>query len=130
MVFFSSSNIKQHGWQYLKDNITTAYVCVAPAKGDSLATIQGKAIAQTAMAGTDVSFSASGNDLVVTINGKSGIDPSGTATSGQDIAVVYCSGTEVLACVDATDRDLTNETGDTLDIPAGQITVSELAAAA
>ncbi|AYA64317.1 hypothetical protein [Alteromonas sp. RKMC-009] len=125
-TFFTASAIKQNGYQHLKDNVTTAYLCKAPAKSDSLATIQGKAIAQAAVAGSDVAFSASGNDLLVTINGKSGLDPSGTAASGDDIAVVYCSASAPLVCVDATDRTITNNDGDTLDIPAAQIYVREL----
>ena len=128
-IFYTSQAVKRNGPQYLKDNVTTAYLCIAPAKGDNIAAIQGKAIAQVALPGTDVTLTDSGNDLLVNINGKSGIDPSGTATSGQDIGVVYCSATENLLCIDATDRDLTNETGDTIDIPAAQYTVPELVAA-
>lgn len=129
-MFFTSTLIKQNGYQYLKDNVTTAYLCNGPLKADTLATIQGKAIAQAAIASADVAFSASGNDLLVTVNGKTGLDPSGVAANTDDIAVVYCSATEVLVCVDATDRVITNETGDTVDLPAAQIYVRELGAAA
>lgn len=123
---FTKATIKQNGYQYLKDNVTIAYLCKNPLAADNLATIQSKSIADAAIAGTDVSFSPSGNDLLVTVNGKSGIDPSGTAVSTDDIQVVYCSASEVLVSVDANDRDLTNETGDTVDIPAAQIYVREL----
>jgi len=128
-TFFSASTIKQNGYQYLKDNVTTAYLCEAPTSSDTLATIQGKAIATATVASTDVAFSTSDNDLLVTVNGKSGLTPSGATTSATDIAVVYCSDSEVLVCVDATDRDITNDDGDTLDIPAAQIYVRELSAA-
>jgi hypothetical protein len=97
-------------------------------KADTVAQIASKAIAQVSMAGTDVALTDSGNDLNVTINGKSGLDPNGTATTGQDITVVYCSATENLLAIDATDRIITNETGDTVDLPAAQYTVPELVA--
>tara|TARA_A200000159_G_scaffold124954_1_gene119950 strand:- start:186 stop:572 length:387 start_codon:yes stop_codon:yes gene_type:complete len=123
---FTKATIKQNGYQYLKDNVTIAYLCKNPLAADSLATIQSKSIADAAIAGTDVSFSPSGSDLLITINGKSGIDPSGTALATDDIQVVYCSATEVLASIDANDRDLTNEEGDTVDIPAAQVYVRDL----
>lgn len=125
---FTNATIKQNGYQYLKDNVTIAHLCKNPSAADNLATIQSKSIANAAVSGTDVSFSASGNDLLVTINGKSGIDPTGTAALADDIQVVYCSASEVLVSVDATDRDLTNADGDTVDIPAAQIYVRELGA--
>ena len=123
---FTKATIKQNGYQYLKDNVTIAYLCKNPLAADNLATIQSKSIANAAIAGTDVSFSPSGSDLLITINGKSGIDPSGTALATDDIQVVYCSATEVLASIDANDRDLTNEEGDTVDIPAAQVYVRDL----
>lgn len=127
MSQFASDAVLTNGPQYLKDNVTIAYVCKAPAKADSLAVIQGKSIADVAVAGADVTIADSGDNITMTVNAKSGIDPSGTATAGEDIAVVYCSGTEVLGCIDATDRILTNETGDTIDIPAGQVTINNWA---
>jgi hypothetical protein len=123
---FTKATIKQNGYQYLKDNVTIAYLCKNPLAADSLATIQSKSIADAAIAGTDVAFSPSGSDLLITINGKSGIDPSGAALATDDIQIVYCSATEVLASIDANDRDLTNEDGDTVDIPAAQVYVRDL----
>lgn len=117
---FSSFEFKKDGPQYLKDNITIGYVCKELLKADSYAIMQGKAIASSPYAGADVSITASGEDCLTTVNAKSGIDPSGTATAGEDICVAYCSGTEVILVVDATDRILTNEAGDTIDIPAAQ----------
>lgn len=127
MTQFASDAVLTNGPQYLKANVTIAYVCKAPAKADSLAVIQGKSIASVAVANADVTIADSGDNITMTVNAKSGIDPSGTATAGEDIAVVYCSGTEVLGCIDATDRILTNETGDTIDIPAGQVTINNWA---
>lgn len=125
---FTKLVIKQNGYQYLKDNVAIAHLCKNPSTADNLATIQSKSIASAPVSSADVSFAASGNDLQVTINGKSGIDPSDTAALADDIQVVYCSATEVLVSVDANDRDLTNDTGDTVDIPAAQIFVRELSA--
>ena len=124
MAQFAPDLTLQNGPQYLKDNITIAYVCKAPAKADNLATIITKSFASVAVAGADVTIADSGDNLLLTINGKTGLDPSATATAGEDIAVVYCSATEVLGCIDATDRILTNEEGDTIDIPAGQVTIN------
>lgn len=117
---FSNSNFKRQGPQYLKDNITIGYVCKALLKADNYATMQGKAIASSVYAGTDVALTDSGDDVLTTINAKSGIDPSGTATAGEDICVAYCSASEVILVVDATDRIITNEASDTVDIPAAQ----------
>lgn len=124
MAQFASDAVLTNGPQYLKDNVTIMYVCKAPAKADNLATIQGKSIASAAVAGADVNIADSGDNLVMTVNAKSGIDPSGTATAGEDIAVVYCSASEVLGAVDATDRIITNEAGDTIDVPASQVTIN------
>ena len=124
MTQFASDAVLTNGPQYFKNNVTICYVCKAPAKADSLAVIQGKSIADVAVVSADVTIADSGDNITMTVNAKSGIDPSGTATAGEDIAVVYCSGTEVLGCIDATDRILTNETDDTIDIPAGQVTIN------
>lgn len=118
---FSSFNFKKDGPQHLKDNIDIVLVCKGLLKSDTYAQALAKAIASTAMAGTDVSITASGDDCLTTINAKSGIDPSGTATAGEDLVVAYCdSSSEVILAVDATDRIITNETGDTIDIPGAQ----------
>ena len=119
---FSSFNFKKDGPQHLKDNIDIALAVKDVLKTDTYAQTLAKAIASVAMTGTDVAITASGEDCLTTINAKSGIDPSGTATAGDDIAVAYCDsvGGEVILVVDATDRILTNETGDEIDIPAAQ----------
>ena len=120
---FSSFNFKKDGPQHLKNNITIALLCKNLLKSDTYTQTLAKAIAQSAMTGTDVNITADGQDALTSINGKSGLDPSGTALVGDDICVAYCDDTgtpEVILVLDATDRALTNETGDSVDIPAGQ----------
>ena len=124
MAQFASNVVLTNGPQYLKDNVTIAFVCKAPAKSDTRAQIVSKSFASVAVANADIGIAVNGVNVVMTTNAKSGLDPSDTATAGEDIAIVFCSGTEVLACIDATDRIITNETGDTIDIPAGQVTIN------
>jgi len=124
MTQFASNAVLTNGPQYLKDNVSIAHVCKAPAKSDTLSQIQGKSFASIAVASADIGIAVVGVNVVMTTNAKSGLDPSATATAGEDIAIVFCSGTEVLGCIDATDRIITNETGDTIDIPAGQVTIN------
>jgi hypothetical protein len=124
MTQFASNVVLTNGPQYLKDNVTIGYVCIAPAKSDTLSEIVAKSIASVAFGAGDITIADSGDNITMTTNGKSGIDPSGTATAGQDIALVFASASEVLGAIDATDRILTNETGDTIDIPSGLVTVN------
>ncbi len=128
MIMYSTTDVKKNGPQWVKDNVAMAYMCIAPAKADDLATIVSKAIAQVAIAGADVSFTEVGDDLQVDVNAKTGIDPSGTAEDTDDIAVVYCSATVQLVCVDANDRTLTNVDGDTVNFPAARWFERELGA--
>lgn len=130
MTPFSNTNFKQRGPQYLKDNIDALHVCKNLLPTDSYAQMLTKSIATVAMTGADVNFAASGDDLLVTINGKSGLDPSATAAAGDDLAIanVNSAGSEIIVATDATDRIITNETGDTVDVPAQQITVKALSA--
>jgi hypothetical protein len=116
---FSSFNFKKDGPQYLKDNVNIALLCKGLLKTDTYAQAVAKSIASSALANEDVSITAVGEDARTRINGKSDLDPSGTATAGEDICVAYCNstGAEVILVVDATDREITNETGDRLNIP-------------
>jgi hypothetical protein len=120
MAQFAKLPVLQNGVQYLKDNVTIAYICKAPLLSDSLAQIQTKGFASVAYSSADITITSSGDDLLMTSNGKADLDPSDTATAGEDIAVVFCSGTEVLACIDATDRIITNEISDTIAFPINQ----------
>ena len=124
MAQFASNAVLTNGPQYLKDNVSIAHVCKAPAKSDTRAQIVSKSFASVVVANADIGIAVNGVNVVMTTNAKSGLDPSDTATAGEDIAIVFCSGTEVLACIDATDRIITDEQGDTIDVPAGQVTIN------
>jgi hypothetical protein len=120
MANFSVQDFKRFGPDVAAQNADTIALVVNPVKADNFATFQGKIIAESPLVLADWNFAANANDLQVTINGKSNIDPSGTATSGDDIAVaIFDSVGEVVYLVqDVTDRPITNETGDALNIPA------------
>jgi hypothetical protein len=121
-IQFSSFNFKKNGPQHLKDNIDITLVCKDLLKTDTYAQALAKAIATVAMTGADVAITASGEDALTSINGKSGIDPSGAATAGDDICIAHCNsvGAEVILVADATDRIVTNEENDTINILATQ----------
>jgi len=127
MAQFASNAVLTNGPQYLKDNVTIAHLCKAPAKSDTLSQIEAKSFASVAYAEADIGISVVDENVRMITNAKSGLDPSDTAVGGEDIAVVFCSGTEVLACIDATDRIIRNEAGDRIDIPAGQVTINNWA---
>lgn len=120
MANFSNQDFKRYGPDHAAQNADKIALVKNPVKGEAYATFQSKIIAEDNLAAGDWNFTASGNDLQVTVNGKSGIDPTGTALDTDDIAVaIYDSvGQAVFLVQDATDRDITNETGDTLNIPA------------
>jgi hypothetical protein len=119
-VNYSHSDFKRYGPDRAQQSADTIALVVNPVKSDTFAAFQGKIIAQDTLASGDWNYAPDGEDLQVTINGKSGIDPSGTAADTDDIAVaVFDSvGETVYLVQDATDRNITNETGDTLNIPA------------
>jgi len=125
---FSNQNFKRYGPDHAAQNADTIALVVNPVKADNYATFSAKIIAQATLVSGDWNFTASGQDLQVTVNGKSGIDPSGTADATDDIAVAIFDsvGQEVFLVQDATDRDITNGTGDTLNIPALQFFVREV----
>jgi hypothetical protein len=114
---FSSFNFKKNGPQHLKDNIDIVLVCKDLLKTDTYAQALSKSIASSVMAGTDVAITQSGEDCLTTINGKSGIDPTGTAAEGDDLCIAHCDsvGGEVILVVDCTDRIVTNEDNDTVN---------------
>lgn len=120
MAFFSSTEYKQNGPNILKTDADFIGLVKNPVKADNWATFTSKLIATAAIVPDDVVFAASGNDLQVTIAAKSNIDPSGTAIATDDLSVVvYSSATQkVHICQDATNRDITNGAGDTVNIPS------------
>lgn len=133
MSNFTHAEYKEFGPNILKTAPANRVALVKNlAKADNYATFLTKVIADAALnAATDVTFAASGQDLQVTVAAKTGIDPSGTALLTDDLSVaVYNTTTEkVYVCQDATNRVITNETGDTVDIPALVAFVREYSAA-
>jgi len=124
MTQFASNAVLINGPQYLSDNVTILHICKSPLKSDNLSQIQGKSFASVAFSSSDITIGSSGDDVTVATAQKTGLIPSESADVNDDIAIVFCSGTENLACVDATDRVLTNESGDTLQITAGAILIN------
>lgn len=119
MAFFSSTEYKQFGPNILKTDADFIGLIKNPVKSDNWATFSSKLIASAPIVAADVTFAASGNDLQITVAGESGVDPSGTAALADDLSVVvYSSATQkVHICQDAVNRDITNGTGDTVNIP-------------
>jgi len=124
---FSSYNFKLNGAQHVKDNANTIALALNVIKADNYVTATGKIIASAAMTGADVALAANGNDLEITINGKS-IDPTATGLATDDLVVLILDSvnSEVVLCLDATDRIVTNDAGDTVTIPTLQTFVREL----
>jgi hypothetical protein len=133
MANFTHAEYKEFGPNILKTAPANRIALVKnPVKADSYATFLTKVIADAAVnAVTDVTFAASGQDLQVTVAGKTGLDPAGTALVGDDLSIaVYNTTTQkVYVCQDATNRAISNETGDTVDIPALVAFVREYSAA-
>lgn len=119
-TFFSSSNSKRNGPQHSKDNANAIILVKNPLKSDSWAQFQAKIIAQSAITSADINIVDLNDDLQVTVNGKSGVDQSQTASADDDICmtIVDTVAQEVKYCVDANDKVITNDAGDTIDLPA------------
>lgn len=119
MAIFSSYNFKLHGAQHVKDNGKLLALAKNPLKADTYAATIAKVIASAAMTGADVALAPVGEELQITVNGKS-IDPIDTALIGDDLAVLVIDDVneEVILCQDATDRIVANEDGDMVAIPA------------
>jgi len=129
MSNFSSYNFKLNGAQHLKNNANTLALALNVTKLDNYATATSKVIASAALSGADIALTASGDDLSIVTNGKA-IDPSGIGAVTDDLVVLLLDSTnsEVIICQDATDRIITNDAGDTVQIPALQMFVRELSA--
>lgn len=128
-MIFSSYNFKLKGAQHLKDNGNLLALAVDVVKAETYAETMAKVIASEAMTGADIALIPNGEDLQVTINGKS-IDPIATADINQDLVTLAIDtvNEEIIICVDATDRIITNEDGDMVVIPAIITNVRELSA--
>ena len=131
MANYSSTEFKRNGPQVIADNANRIALVKGPVKADTFAQFQAKIIAEATMSSADVVFAASGNDLQVTINGKTAIDPTGTSLVTDDIAVaVYSTVSEIVYLVqDAVDKVISNDEGDTVNIPALVFFVREATAA-
>mgnify|MGYP003385552749 CR=1 FL=1 len=129
-TFFSSSSSKRNGPQYAKDNATAIVLSKNPLKTDTWAQALAKIVAQAAITGTDISLVDVGDDVQVTVNPKSGIDQSQSAELADDICMMIIDETneEVLYCVDANDKVITNEALDTIDLPAISFFIREFKA--
>lgn len=119
MANFSSLNFKKKGAEHLKNNGTLLALAIDVEATDTYAEASAKIIASAAMTSGDVALTEDGDDLKITVNGKS-IDPSSTADATDDLVVLVLDDVneEVIICNDATDRVITNEDGDTVTIPA------------
>ncbi|MCP3673700.1 MAG: hypothetical protein GY829_04425 [Gammaproteobacteria bacterium] len=128
MAVYSSSNFKRNGAQHLKDNCNLVALVVDPVQSDNYATAFAKVIASTAYTSSDVTLADVGNNLTITTNPKSDIDPSGVAADTDDIAVCYFDtvAQEAILVQDVVDREILNGAGDTVNIPAGVITINNL----
>jgi hypothetical protein len=128
---FSSYNFKLKGAQHVKDNGNLLALAVDVVKAETYAQTMAKVIASEAMTGADIALAPNGEDLQITVNGKS-IDPTATAAANQDLVTLAIDtvNEEIIICVDATDRIITNEDGDMVVIPAIITNVRELTQAA
>lgn len=128
MAVFTSIEWKRYGPEQAAQNCNQVAVVKGLLKADNWATLQSKIIASASISSTDWNFATSGNDLQITINGKSNVDPSATAAVADDIALAYIDTTNQITYLvtDITDRDITNQTGDLINIPANIVYIREM----
>ncbi|MGJ8680526.1 hypothetical protein [Paraglaciecola sp.] len=131
-VYFMHNDIKEKGPEEAKQNANLLVAVKAPVKSDSYAAFMAKVIAQEALAAGDwfYNYENSGNDLRVTTNAKTAVDPSGVAADTEDLcmAAVDTVNEKVFICQDATDRIITNEEGDRVTLPGLNFLIPELVA--
>lgn len=124
-TFYSSTESKRKLPEYVAANVTNMYLCKAPLKTDTVAQIIAKSIATAPFTGADIAISVDGEKVVATFAAKNNLTPSGSAADTEDLATVYCSGSLNLLCIDAADRVITNESGDTISISAASYEVPD-----
>lgn len=126
---YTDLDVKRYGPQRAADNCDTIAIVKNHVKADSYATFLTKVIASAPIDNTDWSFTEVSEDLRVDVAGVTGVDPSGTAADTDDLSLaVYDSvNSKVYIVSDAVDRNLTNETGDLVNIPALRYWFRELA---
>lgn len=128
MAVFTSTEWKRYGPEQAAQNCDQVAVVKGLLKADNWATLQSKIIASASISSADWNFAASGDDLQVTINGKSNVDPSDTSALADDIALAYIDTVNQIAYLitDLTDRDITNDAGDLINIPANIVYIREM----
>ena len=125
MAVYSHIKVKNQGPQYLKDNVTAVHLAKGITNGESYAASIGKSVANAAFTSTDAIITAVSNEAVLTLAAKGGNDPTGSALIGDDLSLIYVSGTEVLLTINATNKAIANDDGDTVDIPQMTYIVKE-----
>ena len=130
-TFFSSTNSKRYGPQHSKDNASHIVAVKNPVKADDWATFQSKIVAQAPITGSDINITEVGDDLQVTVNGKTDIDQTQAALLSDDIcmAIIDAAGEEVKYCLDAVDKVITNDEGDRINLPQITFFIREFKAA-
>lgn len=120
MAYFTSIEFKQNGPQILKTDANQIAVVKGVLKSDPYATAIGKIVAGTTFAAADVTFAANGQDLRASFVAKNAINVTAAAIASDDLSVIVYSTTtqKIHLCVDATDRVITANAGDKVDIPA------------
>lgn len=127
-TFFSSTNSKRHGPQHSKDNANAIALVKNPVKSDPWTTFLTKIVAEAPITSADITITENGDDLLVTVNGKSDIDQITTALETDDICMTILDkvSEEVKYCIDANDKAITNDPGDRIDLPMIQFSIREL----
>lgn len=120
MANYTSLDYKKFGPNIMvTDGADTLALVINPVKSDSFAVFSSKIIASAPLTSESFAFTAVGEDLRTTVTGASGITPSGTALLTDDLCVAVFSSVsqKVHVVQDATNRIITAQPGDTVDIP-------------
>lgn len=127
-VFYTHNSMKEDYFAAAKADCNLLVVVKAPVKSDTYAAFMAKVIAQAGLVSGDWTETYTGENLRVTTNAKTSVDPSGAALDTDDICVAAVDTVNeiVYICQDATDRVVTNEVGDTVTIPGLNILLPEL----
>lgn len=124
---YTPNEVKKVQAEHIKNRIKLGVIVKGHSKGDDWATIQSQIIAQAAYSSADVAVADSGDDVTITFNPKSDVDPSNTALQSEDISFLALDtdANKVLHCADMKDRLVTNETNDRVSWPAIVHTIKE-----
>jgi hypothetical protein len=129
-VYFTARAMKEDYFDTAKANSDLLVAVKAPLKADTYAQFMAKVIAQAVLSAADWSYAYVGEDLRATTNSKTAVDPSGEAAAVEDLCMACVDSVNEIVYIvqDATDRIITNETGDTVTLPGLNILLPELAA--